>query len=33
VISAETTRAPLLLAFPARLANRWMPGLFSEQAA
>ena len=30
-ISAETTRAPLQLAFPARIASRWMPGLFSEQ--
>lgn len=33
VITAETTRAPLQLAFPARLASRWMPGLFPEQAA
>jgi len=31
VIAAETTRAPLKLAFPARLASRWMPGLFPEQ--
>jgi Fic family protein len=31
-ISAETTRAPLQLAFPARLASRWMPGLFPDVA-
>lgn len=28
VITSETTRAPLRLAFPAALAARWMPGLF-----
>lgn len=27
-VRADTTRAPLQLAFPARLAERWMPGLF-----
>jgi Fic family protein len=32
VLTSETTRAPLRLAFPARLAGRWMPGLFPEQA-
>ena len=31
VVHSETTRAPLLLAFPARLASRWMPGLFPEK--
>lgn len=31
VLTAESTRAPLRLAFPARLAGRWMPGLFPEQ--
>lgn len=28
VLSSESTRAPLKLAFPAALASRWMPGLF-----
>ena len=31
VVVSETTRAPLRLAFPAKLASRWMPGLFPEQ--
>lgn len=31
VLSAKTTRAPLRLAFPAKLAPRWMPGLFPEK--
>jgi Fic family protein len=31
VIVSESTRAPLRLAFPAKLASRWMPGLFPEQ--
>jgi Fic family protein len=31
VLTAESTRAPLRLAFPAALASRWMPGLFPEQ--
>jgi len=31
VIVSQSTRAPLRLAFPARLASRWMPGLFPEQ--
>lgn len=31
VIVSENTRAPLRLVFPARLASRWMPGLFPEQ--
>ncbi len=32
VLTSESTRAPLRLTFPARLAGRWMPGLFPEQA-
>lgn len=32
VITAESTRAPIRLAFPATLAHRWMPGLFPEKA-
>jgi Fic family protein len=31
VIVSESTRAPLRLTFPAKLAPRWMPGLFPEQ--
>ncbi len=31
VIVSDTTRTPLRLAFPAKLAARWMPGLFPEQ--
>jgi len=31
VVTAETTRASLKLAFPAKLAARWMPGLFPEK--
>jgi len=31
VLSAETSRAPLRIAFPAKLAHRWMPGLFPEK--
>jgi hypothetical protein len=30
VLYAENDRAPLRLAFPARLASRWMPGLFPD---
>tara|TARA_R110000787_G_scaffold164366_3_gene277486 strand:+ start:13084 stop:14274 length:1191 start_codon:yes stop_codon:yes gene_type:complete len=30
VITSESTRAPLHIAFPASLADRWMPGLFPE---
>ena len=29
-IRSESTRAPLYLAFPAKYAERWMPGLFPE---
>ena len=32
VLSSASTRAPLKLAFPAKYAGRWMPGLFPEQA-
>jgi len=31
VLTSESTRAPLRLAFPASLAARWMPGLFPER--
>ncbi len=31
VLTSESTRASLRLAFPAALASRWMPGLFPEQ--
>lgn len=31
VLTSESTRSSLRLAFPARLASRWMPGLFPEQ--
>jgi Fic family protein len=31
VLAAESTRAPLVLVFPAALASRWMPGLFPDQ--
>jgi Fic family protein len=30
-LSSESTRAPLRLAFPAKHAGRWMPGLFPDQ--
>ena len=33
VLGSKSTRAPLHLAFPAKLASRWMPGLFPESAA
>lgn len=32
VVTSQSTRAPLRLAFPAVLASRWMPGLFPERA-
>ncbi len=32
VLTSESMRAPLRLAFPATLASRWMPGLFPERA-
>jgi len=31
VLISESPRAPLRLAFPAKLAARWMPGLFPER--
>ena len=31
VIASESTRTPLRLTFPAKLAARWMPGLFPEK--
>ena len=31
VLAAASMRAPVRLAFPARLASRWMPGLFPEK--
>ena len=33
VLTSDNDRAPLCLAFPASLADRWMPGLFPEQAS
>lgn len=32
VLASTSSRAPLTLAFPARLAARWMPGLFPERS-
>ena len=32
VLVSESSRAPLRLAFPAKLASRWVPGLFPERA-
>jgi Fic family protein len=31
VVTSKSSRAPLRLAFPAKLAHRWTPGLFPEQ--
>jgi len=31
VVTSQSTRAPLHIAFPATLASRWMPGLFPEK--
>jgi Fic family protein len=31
VIKSQSSKAPLRIAFPAKLASRWMPGLFPEQ--
>ena len=33
VVVSDSTRAPLRLAFPAKLAPRWMPGLFPEKSS
>lgn len=30
-LTSDSTRAPLQLAFPAKLAGRWMPGLFPDE--
>ena len=30
ILVSDSSRAPLRLAFPARLASRWMPGLFPD---
>jgi hypothetical protein len=32
VLVSKGPRDPLLLAFPAALASRWMPGLFPERS-
>jgi Fic family protein len=31
VVRSETSKTPLSINFPAKLASRWMPGLFPEQ--
>jgi Fic family protein len=31
VVTAATTKSDLVIAFPAKLAGRWMPGLFPEK--
>jgi hypothetical protein len=31
VVTSETPKGPLHIAFPAKLASRWMPGLFPEK--
>jgi Fic family protein len=31
VVTAATTKSDLMIAFPAKLAGRWMPGLFPEK--
>lgn len=31
ILTSETPRSPLHIAFPAKLASRWMPGMFPEQ--
>ena len=33
VLASDSSRAPLRLAFPARLASRWLPGLFPDKDA
>jgi hypothetical protein len=30
ILLSNSSRAPLRLTFPAKLASRWMPGLFPE---
>ena len=31
ILASDSSRAPLRLAFPARLASRWLPGLFPDK--
>ena len=31
VVASSTPKGPLRIAFPAKLASRWMPGLFPDQ--
>ncbi len=31
ILSSESTKSSIKLAFPAKFANRWMPGLFPEE--
>jgi Fic family protein len=33
ILTSDSERAPLRLAFPAALASRWLPGLFPEKAS
>ena len=33
VLASDSSRAPLRLAFPAKLASRWLPGLFPDKDA
>ena len=33
VLASDSSRAPLRLAFPARFASRWLPGLFPDKDA
>jgi len=33
VLTSKSSRSPLHIAFPAKLASRWMPGLFPERTA
>lgn len=33
VLASDSSRGPLRHVFPASLAGRWMPGLFTEQPA
>lgn len=32
VVTAKTTKSPLQITFPAKLASRWMPGIFPQQS-
>jgi hypothetical protein len=33
VVTAATTKSDLMIAFSAKLAGRWMPGLFPEKGS